>query len=411
MKIKIQDIVYRANVREVREKIIRVADFAIPSDKIAASLATAAGQMLVALAAGSWDVLAAPGSDGLSLVSDTTLAKKIKWAASTAALNPILTNKSGGDLTAGSVVIKSPTASAFTTTTTIANKVIGVLGETIANNLPGAVYQVGLVTVLVQGNVAVGDQLCASATAGRAQTSADGQGVFALAMTAYAGGGAGSVTALVFAIERVPTATDAVAGKVELATVAETITGTDTGRAITPANLAAARKEVSAQFFLSAAGMSPQATNGCAALATTSMATNKEDLKTLNFDKDAVEYAQTVFFFMPSDYNGGTFTAKFAWIHPATTTNFGVTWQIEAAAFVDDLTGDSAWGTAVHVDDTGGTTNDIYISAATGAVTPSGSPAAGCGMMVRISRLATDGADTLAVDANLIGIQLTYTRN
>jgi hypothetical protein len=168
---------------------------------------------------------------------------------------------------------------------------------------------------------------------------------------------------------------------------------------------------VSAQIFLSAAGLSPQAANGCASIATTSMATNKEDLKTLDFDKDTVEYAQTVFFFMPSDYNGMTFTAKFVWMHPATTTNFGVTWQIEAAAFVDDLVGDSAWGTAVHVDDTGGTTNDIYISAATGAVTPSGTPAAGCGMMVRISRLATDGADTLAVDAKLIGVQLTYTRN
>ena len=80
MKIKIQDIVYHANIREVRERIINVADFAIPSDVIHASLGTAAGQLLVCTGAGVWEVIAAPGASGLTLVSDLGLAKK--WALS-----------------------------------------------------------------------------------------------------------------------------------------------------------------------------------------------------------------------------------------------------------------------------------------------------------------------------------------
>jgi len=196
MKIKVQDIVYRANVREVRERVIRVADFAIPSDKIAASLATVAGQIPISLGPASWDVLAAPTSNGLSPISDLSLASKWKLASSGMS-NPQMINNSGGDLNAGSVVIADPAANSFITTTTEGDAVIGVLGETIANGVAGSVWQVGLATVLVQGNVAIGDKLCSSTTAGRAKTATTYQGVFGIATTAYAGGGAGSVTALI----------------------------------------------------------------------------------------------------------------------------------------------------------------------------------------------------------------------
>jgi hypothetical protein len=167
---------------------------------------------------------------------------------------------------------------------------------------------------------------------------------------------------------------------------------------------------VSAQIYISAGSMKPQASTGCASLATTTMATNKQDVDTLDFDAASVEYAQSIIFNMPSDYNGSTFAAKFIWKHAATTTNFGVTWQIEAVAYANDLALDTAWGTAVHVDDTGGTTSDFYLSDVTGAITPGGSTAAGCGMKIRVSRLATDGADTMTIDAGLIGVQITYTR-
>lgn len=168
---------------------------------------------------------------------------------------------------------------------------------------------------------------------------------------------------------------------------------------------------VSAQIYLSAAGISPQASNGCADLATTSMATNKQDIRTLDFDKDAIEYAQSVGFRMPSDYDGGTFTFKIDWKHAATTTNFKVAWAVDAICYANDDAIDAAWGTAVQVNDTGGTTSDWYTTPESGAVTPGGTPAASCPIIIRVQRVATDGTnDTLAIDAGLIGIQITYTR-
>jgi hypothetical protein len=172
------------------------------------------------------------------------------------------------------------------------------------------------------------------------------------------------------------------------------------------------KSPISAQILISVAGMAPQATNGCAPLATTSMGTNKQDIKTLDFDKDAVEYAQSVLFRMPSDYNGGTFTFTATWKHAATTTNFKVAWAVDAIAYADDLALDTAFGTAVQVNDIGGTTTDYYTTPVSAAVTPGGSAAAGCGMLVRVRRVATDATnDTMAIDAGLIDIQLTYTRN
>ena len=106
----------------------------------------------------------------------------------------------------------------------------------------------------------------------------------------------------------------------------------------------------------------------------------------------------------------GTVTAVFYWMHPATSTNFGVVFNLAGYAFGDDDAGDAAFGTAQQIADTGGTTNDIYISGATPAVTLGGTPAASELVVFRVGRVATDGSDTLAVDAKLLGVMVTYTR-
>jgi hypothetical protein len=166
---------------------------------------------------------------------------------------------------------------------------------------------------------------------------------------------------------------------------------------------------ISPQIFLSASGGVPKTTGGCAAAATSEMGTNKQNLKTLDFDKDTEEHADFTFA-LPSDYNGGTMTAKFFWMHPATTTNFAAVWGIEGRCYANDDALDQAVGTAVTVTDTGGTTSDVYISDATAAVTWAGTPAAGQLINLTVYRKAADAADTLAVDAKLIGVQLTYVR-
>lgn len=110
-----------------------------------------------------------------------------------------LTNKSGGQVVAGTVVIADTTADAsFTTTATGSHeKVIGVVQETIANNAAGVVKHHGTSQVLVNGATAKGDWLGTSTTPGQAQPSSASSaptGAFAIALTATVG--SGTVTAL-----------------------------------------------------------------------------------------------------------------------------------------------------------------------------------------------------------------------
>ena len=149
-------------------------------------------------------------------------------------------------------------------------------------------------------------------------------------------------------------------------------------------------------------------TNGAAA-GSVETATNKVMLKTFDFDAGTPEYVQFVRR-MPKKWNLGTVTAVFAWSHAATTTNFGVSWGIQAAAISDDDAMDAAFGTAIYSNDTGGTTNDFYVSPATAAVTIAGTPAAEDLVVFQVLRKADDGTnDTLAVDARLHGVTLYFT--
>lgn len=107
-------------------------------------------------------------------------------------VEPDLTNKSGGSVVAGDVVIQSTgTASSFTTTTTAnATNVIGVVMESIANDASGRVARHGVVTVNVTGSVAIGDYLTTSTTVKLAKSVGSSLtiGSFAIALTADSGG-------------------------------------------------------------------------------------------------------------------------------------------------------------------------------------------------------------------------------
>ena len=164
------------------------------------------------------------------------------------------------------------------------------------------------------------------------------------------------------------------------------------------------------QLFLSGAGMWPSTTSGCATNAKSEMATNKQNYYTLDFDKDAIEYAEGTIA-MPSDWDAGVVTAKFHWMHPATTTNFKVAWALQGVSLADDDAGDASWGTAVQVNDIGGTTNDIYVSPASGNITIAGAGASEL-VQFRVYRVADDATnDTLAVDAKLLGVMVSFVRS
>ena len=136
--------------------------------------------------------------------------------------------------------------------------------------------------------------------------------------------------------------------------------------------------------------------------------TNKIMLQSLDFDASADEHAQFAIQ-MPKGWDEGTLVAQCVWSHPSTTTNFGVVFFLQAVAFANDDAGDTAFGTAVSMTDTGGTTNDIYISPESAAITVAGSPTAEEYVVFQIYRDVSDASDDMAVDARLHGVKIHYT--
>lgn len=160
-------------------------------------------------------------------------------------------------------------------------------------------------------------------------------------------------------------------------------------------------------IWVPAGAMTPTTTNG-AASGSTELATNDVMVKYLAFDATTFESAQFMIQ-MPKSWNEGSIIAQFVWTHPSTTTNFGVFFGLNARAFSNDDAMDAAWSASGTVSDTGGTTSDCYISAETSAFTPDGTPAAEDLVAFRVYRDPTDGSDTMAVDAYLIGVKIHYT--
>jgi hypothetical protein len=70
---------------------------------------------------------------------------------------------------------------------------------------------------------------------------------------------------------------------------------------------------------------------------------------------------------------------------------------------------DTAFGTAVVITDTGGATNTIYDSPESASVTIGNTPAENDYVIFQIARVPANAADTMAVDARLLGIRLYYT--
>lgn len=153
-----------------------------------------------------------------------------------------------------------------------------------------------------------------------------------------------------------------------------------------------------------AGGMNGRTTSG-AESGTSETTTNKVMLATLDFDPDAIEYAQFMMP-MPESWDEGTITAQFLWTAGATGD---AVWGIQAVAISNDDPLDAAFGAAQTVTDSVTAADDLMISAATAAMTVGGSPAAGDLVVFQVYRAATDGADTLATDASLLGVRIYIT--
>ena len=159
-----------------------------------------------------------------------------------------------------------------------------------------------------------------------------------------------------------------------------------------------------------AAAMIARATSG-AQSGTEEMATNDVMVRFWAFDATVSEAVQTVPVRMPRSWNEGAVQVQFIWKHPATTTSFGVRWGVRARAFSDNEALDAAWGTAQEVSDTGGVTNNVYITSFSADLTIGGSPAENDMVIFEFYRAPANAADTMAGDAQLIEVTMTYTVN
>lgn len=160
------------------------------------------------------------------------------------------------------------------------------------------------------------------------------------------------------------------------------------------------------ELWIPASALVTRTTNG-AAVGSSESTTNKVMRSTLDFDSSTIEYAQAEIGMLKS-WDEGTITVKFVW----EATNTGdVVWQAQALCLSDDDVIDTAFGTNQSVTDSVTATTDIMQSSYTAAITPSNTPAANDILILQISRNASSGSDTLAVDAKLHGIFVKITTN
>lgn len=202
-----------------------------------------------------------------------------------------------------------------------------------------------------------------------------------------------------------PDASDTVKGKVELATPAEVITGTDTARAVTPEGVHG--KVVGVQdLFIPASALWPRVTNGCSALTQSEVATSLFNIQTLDFDQTTQEFAQCQIA-LPRKWNNGTITAEVYWT--ASSGSGGVVFGLSGGAYSNDDALTVALGTAQTMTDTLLATNDLHITPASSAITLAGTPASADFLALQLSRNPSDGSDTLTGDAKVLGIMIHLT--
>ena len=133
---------------------------------------------------------------------------------------------------------------------------------------------------------------------------------------------------------------------------------------------------------------------------------HKVNLASMNFDASTIESVQFSMR-MPESWDRGTITFQTIWSHPRASSNFKVSWALQAAAFSNNEYADKRFGNIVTSRDTGGTTDDIYISPQSAAMTMSGNPGVGEWVIFQLSRRTNDSSnDTLAVDARMLGLTM-----
>lgn len=162
------------------------------------------------------------------------------------------------------------------------------------------------------------------------------------------------------------------------------------------------RKSAIRELWIGAGAMIPRTTSG-AAPGTAESGTNKVTYDTLDFDSTTSEGACFQISF-PGNWDRGTLKIRFYWT--AASGSGTVSWAVRAGSIGDSDLIDSAYGSAVTATDTWLAAGDLHITSATPALTVAGTPQDNDWIFFEVYR---DVADTLAVDAQLIGVKIQYT--
>jgi hypothetical protein len=137
---------------------------------------------------------------------------------------------------------------------------------------------------------------------------------------------------------------------------------------------------------------------------------NMPVIASLDFDPLLAEYAQFTLG-MPKSWNEGTVNSQFCWTHVSASGPYDVIWGIKGLAISGTETISASYGTAVVVTGSGGIGNNLYTSALSPNITIGGSPVENDLVYFQVYRDATAAADSLGVDAKLIGTKIFMTVN
>ncbi len=159
-------------------------------------------------------------------------------------------------------------------------------------------------------------------------------------------------------------------------------------------------------IWVPAAAIVPRTTTG-AARGVLESSSNKVTTPTLDFDASTIEYAQFQIAF-PKNWDMGTVTAEVHWT--AQSGSGTVIWGLQGMSLSNGGVMDSAYGTAIESTDTVLSAKQVHMIAIA-AVTLAFTPDVGDESLFQVFRNAASGSDTLAVDANLLGINIFYTTN
>jgi len=158
-------------------------------------------------------------------------------------------------------------------------------------------------------------------------------------------------------------------------------------------------------IYVPATAMYPNTTSGCANLVQVELS-NGPELKCLDFDPSSDENAQFTVCF-PKSWNEGTITFQAFWTVTGTDTGT-VAWGLSGVSIADDASVNTAFGTNVVATAKAfsGTSNDMTVSAASGAVTVA---SAAVDTQTYFQVMRDVSADGQAGDARLLGIKLFFT--